>query len=371
MNNVSEKLQTPKAVKPSSSARPPMPRYPKKNSNRTTIQMMPGSDGGSSGWLFALLVLMIGSAITFSLYKQHIAQGESEETTEIVRAEENLNNSRINADENARLPDIVPNPEKDDKRILLKTTIENDNNFVFETDESTSLPEKPVKEAPPASPEKEDPKEPGMVRKMVTNRVPNTYNISPERTLDLLVLYSPGVKERLGGPGKLLTHVNGLVNHANKRFHKYNAVGRIRLVGLVEVEYTSAGTLDTDLKNLSGDRVKAGVRHVNVASSFRNKVGADMVTLFCGANLGAGGGLAYVPGVFSVMNCPIGAIFTHELQHNFGWGHENKTNLSMIHANFPIFAKWKPTVIPENKVYVQYWINKPKTVKIPSAGIEF
>ena len=365
----------PKPEKPPLGVRSPATRLPVSNPRRTTVAVMPGTKGSGGGWLFAFVILIIGGAASFALYKRHVALEKVNETMEIITAEDIPDNTGKNVgnavDENARLPDIKPMPEKDDERIFMKTSIENDSDFIFEDDESTRLPEKPPKIVPPATPEKEDPDEPGMVRKMETNRVPNKYKVPPERTLDLLVLYSPGVKERLGGPKKLLAHVNGLVNYTNKRFYNRKVVGRVRLVGLVEVEYTTAGTLDTDLSNLSGNRIKVGVRHVNTAASLRNKVGADMVTLFCGANLGAGGGLAFVPGAFSVMNCPVGAIFAHELQHNFGWNHQNNNDLSMIHGNFPGFAKWKPTVIPEGKIYVQYWVSKPKSIKVPGAGIEF
>ena len=196
-----------------------------------------------------------------------------------------------------------------------------------------------------------------MVRKYIFNEVINEFKINSTRTIDLLILFSPKAKQRLGGVEGVLARANSVVEHANKRFNRKGAKGRFRLVGIAEVAYEPAEDAGTDLQRTPG--LKSGP---DTVPSLRKKVGADMVSLFSDSRPGGGGGVAYVPGVYSAMNYPVGAIFAHELQHNMGWGHQNRDDFSMIHRNFPKFAKWQGRRFPDkmepptgNRMYMQYW----------------
>ncbi|MDR2845442.1 MAG: hypothetical protein LBV28_05055, partial [Puniceicoccales bacterium] len=57
-------------------------------------------------------------------------------------------------------------------------------------------------------------------------------------------------------------------------------------------------------------------------------------------------------------------IFTHEVQHNFGWGHKEQLpngggdDVMKLDSTYPGRAKWKPTVVGKDKIYLQYFEGK-------------
>jgi hypothetical protein len=317
------------------------------------VFLLPSSAKGKSGWLFALL-LICGFAGAFA-YLQYAPNGKTHpRVVQLEATDSPVETQPPQGEENLRLPDIAINEEKDDERIYFQQPSD-DLNFDFDAEIKNSEPEAATPPPKPKPPQKKLDK-PRLVRKYIFNEVINEFNINSTRTIDILILFTPKARNRLGGVEGVLARANSVIEHANKRFNRKGAKGRFRLVGLAEVAYEPAEDAGTDLQRMAG--LKSGP---NTVPALRKKVGADMVSLFSDAR-GGGGGVAYVPGVYSAMNVPVGAIFAHELQHNMGWGHNDRDNFSMIHRNFPKFSKWMGRRFPDNiekptgnKIYMQYW----------------
>jgi hypothetical protein len=249
------------------------------------------------------------------------------------------------------LPPIVANPEKDG--ILppdVRVTDEGGNMDPTEDQDGKQPPPmKPVVKKP--DPPKKNIKPGTLVKSIILNEVPDEHFIPADRIVDIMILYTKAVKTKWGGPDKVLEHANDVVAYANFKFHEKNAKGRLRLVGLVEVNYTAADDLKADIGNLSRGRITSGRDNVH---ALRKKTGADLVCLFSSANSRGGGGLAQIKGPWAAMNFPVRAIFKHEMQHNFGWNHGDRNDLSMIHKNFPEVAKWERKMISKGKLFIQY-----------------
>jgi hypothetical protein len=173
--------------------------------------------------------------------------------------------------------------------------------------------------------------------------------------VDILIVYSKETKARLGGPEGVLARANEVVAYTNHRFNAKKVRGTLRLVGLVETDYSPPAEGDT--VRISLDALRSG--NVTCAKEgvhkLRNRVGADLVCIWSNANQGGGGGLAMVHGAWSAMNYPTSPIFSHEMAHNFGWNHQDLGNYSMIEKNFPGMSKWNKTKVPKDRLYVQYW----------------
>jgi len=183
------------------------------------------------------------------------------------------------------------------------------------------------------------------------------YKYDKKNTVDLLVLYGPEVKARWGGPDGVLAHVDELVGYTNSMIKakedkpsKNGKMGRLRLAGLVEVDYHTVGDLKGDINNLKAGKIKSGR---DTSLRLRDFVGADLVCVLSACNKRGGGGLASVHGPWSAINYPVGSIFAHEMRHNFGWNHQDKRDYTMIQRNYPGMAKWKRAKRPD-WVYVQY-----------------
>lgn len=194
-----------------------------------------------------------------------------------------------------------------------------------------------------------------MVRKIIANPGLSERDIreyeefKQDRVADICVVYVNRMRfdsSGYGGPKGLLERANGVVADANKRFREKGVMGKLRLVGVVEVDYADTNK-STDLNRAHG--LRSGVESV---SAIRERLGADLVCLFV---LKSSGGVAHTPGIYSVVGkgkWPTS--FTHEIQHNFGWKHGHGENLWTVKANFPMNANLLPRRLPYGKVYVQY-----------------
>jgi len=194
-----------------------------------------------------------------------------------------------------------------------------------------------------------------MVRKIIANPglserdIAEYANFKQERVADICVIYVNRMRfdsSGYGGPQGLLNRANGVVADANKRFREKGVMGKLRLVGVVEVDYADTNK-STDL-----NRAHALQSGVDSVSAIRNRLGADLVCLFV---LKSSGGVAHTPGTYSVVGkgkWPTS--FTHEIQHNFGWKHGHGENLWTVKENFPMNAKRLPQRLPYGKVFIQY-----------------
>jgi hypothetical protein len=155
------------------------------------------------------------------------------------------------------------------------------------------------------------------------------------------------MRDPYGGPAGLLARANGVVEDANKRFRSHGVQGMLRLVAVVEVDY-SDGPKEIDLRRVASMRSGLDI----VEPTLRRRIGADLVCFF---GLKGGGGVAHTPGVYSVVKkARWPTSFTHEIQHNFGWKHGHGENLWTVKGNFPMNARRLPSVLPYGKVYIQY-----------------
>ena len=321
-------------------SRPPRPARPRSRAASRTIYVR--GNNASTRWGILFLLLFIAAAGGFAYYFKyhHNKPGVTTATADVAPEPDTPYAEPI-----AVIPEIVPDPEKDDPRPIPDETHDDYDDF-------TAPSEEPAPPPPPPKPAGPPPK-PVLIKKYISSEIPRVkMAISQGRTVDILILYTRATKDKLRGPEGVLNHANSVVAYTNMKFEEKGVKGRLRLVGLVEVDYVSDGNLRNDIRNMSQNKVKS---HYDTVRQLRDKTGADLVCLFSKFNSRGGGGLAEIKGMWSAMDFPVQAIFRHEMQHNFGWNHDDRTNLSMINANYPQLARWKNTRVTEGKLYVQYW----------------
>jgi len=163
-------------------------------------------------------------------------------------------------------------------------------------------------------------------------------NISPQAagaaaedttTIDVMVLYSKGLRERYGKTSLVEGRVQHLVDLANDSYENSNIHTRLRLVHTLEVDYSDQAANDTALDDLTDNKgVFAEIEDL------RDTYGADQVTLLR-RYVGHHCGLAWImrksspdhayavvmDGSSGSKSCPDLA-YTHELGHNFGCAHD-------------------------------------------------
>jgi hypothetical protein len=309
------------------------------------------------GWLFPLASLLLviggGALIAYILFG---GNGFNRGTTQTVAA----------ADTDFRLPEIIPNPEKDGERPPVEFTVEDESQFHFPPEkdefEEPKPDPKPDPKAKPAAPKPEvkpdisENRKKYLVQKNVTNKHPGLKKIPEDRIVDILCVFTAQYKHGYGrGKGlEVLKRANYLVNSANAVYKREGTNCALRIVGLVEVDYFDADR-SHDLGNLSANRIKS-VGGYDIRQ-LRQKTGADLVCLL---GTKGGGGVAHCPGVYSVVKRGGPGILTHEIQHNFGWKHGMQKpkgrgdEISIMKSAAPRLSSWMPKKIPENTVYVEY-----------------
>jgi hypothetical protein len=175
-------------------------------------------------------------------------------------------------------------------------------------------------------------------------------------TVDLIIGYTPGFAATYGGASGALTRLNNLVDVANAAYANSKISARVRLVKVMQVNYTDDNSNDTALEQLSG--YKSGTGPVTPNAAFdglraaREQYGADLVSLVrdyrdpvqggCGIawllggglqGIGAGEGWAELgysvvsdrtpqgPGSYYCLDESL----AHELGHNMGAAHDKAT----------------------------------------------
>ncbi|MDR1497087.1 MAG: hypothetical protein LBS59_01545 [Puniceicoccales bacterium] len=178
------------------------------------------------------------------------------------------------------------------------------------------------------------------------------------RTVDVLVLYTPAVLRQTGSVQKVLLRINECVDYANYKIKsleaqsdKFGKVGRVRLVGLVEVDYVSGANPTVDIHRLRRGEIKSGGQSIE---QLRDFLKADLVCMVSAFR--KGGGVGQCPGPLSVLQSFTPPFFRHEIQHNFGWRHEHNKNIFVVQQNYAKVAKWKegsPLPLNEKKVFLR------------------
>ena len=160
----------------------------------------------------------------------------------------------------------------------------------------------------------------------------------PMYDVDLMVVYTAGVAQRLGA--NLMTRLQFLVTQANVVYADSGIAINLRLVGAVQTDYpddtpdaAALAAISPDCTSCTPNNFDA-VRFANVEAQ-RIAAGADLVMLLRDTGDFSGSGLAYFgfnpPSprwMYSVVSgCMVGCdwLFVHELGHNMGLNHDRAT----------------------------------------------
>ncbi len=143
--------------------------------------------------------------------------------------------------------------------------------------------------------------------------------------IDLLVVYTPAARAKVGGTAQIESQLANAVAVTNTAFQRSGVNAVLTAVGLREIAYTEGSGLNEDLSAISG-----GGGANPAIEALRGATGADLVALVTGRPTTAGGcGVAWLGPSngygFSVTEqaCMYAGqwTFTHELGHNFGARH--------------------------------------------------
>lgn len=163
---------------------------------------------------------------------------------------------------------------------------------------------------------------------------------TPQTTIDLLALYTPGLVTQLGSAAAVQTRMDNLVAIANQAYIDSEVAIRLRLVRIEPVNYDDTSAIDTTLDALT-DASNAAFANV---PALRDTYGADLVTLVrrylgaddCGIAWTGGGKQTPMSGYAAygysvVANGSSGGYYctdytlAHELGHNMGSVHDRVT----------------------------------------------
>lgn len=160
---------------------------------------------------------------------------------------------------------------------------------------------------------------------------PPTAAADTNNVIELLLYYTPTVRDAVGGIAALNSLLTASVAEVNSVFGSSDTPARLRLLEAREYSYIETGSTAHDVKNLQADiYVKAD----------RNTVRADVVTLLVSRDQNASGaalvgvaaGVGYPDNGYSAVayNSYLAYIYSlaHELGHNLGCLHEPRNNSS-------------------------------------------
>ena len=156
--------------------------------------------------------------------------------------------------------------------------------------------------------------------------------------VDILVLWTPRARERVGGEAQMRTHVDLAVASANDAYERSGAEVRLNLVGAEEVDYVEDELIPGEVAGRASGTDINRLMHpsdgfMDEAHARRDALGADLVSLF---TAGGGAGIADMAGPFSVAgwyrdfdNYTVIRICIHELGHNMGLSHDRFQEMSI------------------------------------------
>lgn len=188
-------------------------------------------------------------------------------------------------------------------------------------------------------------------------------------TIDVLVLYTPGVEAKYSGDP--LTRFHHLFNVSNQVYADSNVDLSVRVVGAVKVNYTDGGSA-----NLALDDVTYGRSAFSNVESLRTQYNADMVLLYrvyqsshgsCGlawVNTGSNGKLSsgnakqYMFAHVGIDGCPDHTT-VHELGHNMGLNHsrlqDKKGGVYPYALGYGVAGKFTDVMAYTSSFKLDYW----------------
>jgi hypothetical protein len=188
-------------------------------------------------------------------------------------------------------------------------------------------------------------------------------------TIDVLVLYTPGVEAKYSGDP--LTRFHHLFNVSNQVYADSDVDLSVRVVGAVKVNYTDGGSA-----NLALDDVTYGRSVFSNVESLRTQYNADMVLLYrvyqsshgsCGlawVNTGSNGKLSnsnakqYMVAHVGIDSCPDHTT-VHELGHNMGLNHsrvqDKKGGVYPYALGYGVAGKFTDVMAYTSSFKLDYW----------------
>ena len=179
-----------------------------------------------------------------------------------------------------------------------------------------------------------------------------------ETDIDVLFLYSPEFRQLFTSPE---TRINQLIAFSNASFQSTDILINMRMAGAVEVAF------DNDNANSSLlNAVSQSTGDFADVSQMRDDFGADLVAVLGASSPNSASGIAFVLNRFNSSsdgfnsgysvtrlstNC-CDAVFTHEIGHNLGSGHEGplvnpNANISRCNGGFTGFSCGHGNTEPE------------------------
>ena len=149
--------------------------------------------------------------------------------------------------------------------------------------------------------------------------------------VDLLVVYTPGAKNALGGDGPIQSLIQQVVNTTNQALLNSLVPLTIRLLHSEEIAYAGSGDVGLDRVRLH----EPADGFMDSAHALRNTWGADLVSLITDNAPNGGGNADLLEDLHDTQNPtraysamdhtslqPSNLTLAHELGHNLGGGHE-------------------------------------------------
>lgn len=193
--------------------------------------------------------------------------------------------------------------------------------------------------------------------------------VASAATIDVLVLYTPGVEAKYSGDP--LTRFHHLFNVSNQVYADSDVDLSVRVAGAVKVNYTDGGSA-----NVALDDVTYGRSVFSNVESLRTQYNADMVLLYrvyqsshgsCGlawVNTGSNGKLSssnakqYMYAHVGIDGCPDHTT-VHELGHNMGLNHsrvqDKKGGVYPYALGYGVAGKFTDVMAYTSSFKLDYW----------------
>jgi peptidyl-Asp metalloendopeptidase len=154
--------------------------------------------------------------------------------------------------------------------------------------------------------------------------------------IDILIFYTPAVRDNLNGKEKIETRISldlALANQILENSFPNSAPPRLRLVHLDEINYTED---DDERKNLTWLTLNSDV------NSLRDRFGADLVSMYISKSRSVAWMLRQNPagywdeGTFSTVipGISVSTTLAHEIGHNLGCGHNRADQTSSPYFSY-------------------------------------